>query len=68
LENAAYATLDFWLGEWDVWAEGERVGENRIEKILKGCAIVEHWRDARGGRGRASSMLFQTTRSGGRYG
>lgn len=52
-ENSAYATLDFWIGEWEVWAEGERVGENRIEKILKGCAIMEHWRDVRGGEGKS---------------
>ena len=48
-----YAGLDFWIGEWDVWTGGERVGENRIEKILEGCAIMEHWKDARGGEGKS---------------
>ena len=44
-EDPAYAVLDFWVGEWEVSAAGERVGENRIEKLLQGCAIMEHWTD-----------------------
>lgn len=51
-EDPAYAALDFWVGEWEVSA-GERVGENRIEKLLKGCAIMEHWTDVRGGEGKS---------------
>lgn len=52
-ENPAFETLDFWVGEWDVFAGDSRVGSNRIEKILDGCAIMEHWQDARGGRGKS---------------
>ena len=52
-EDAAYATLDFWVGEWDVLADGQPVGGNRIEKILGGCALLEHWTDARGGEGKS---------------
>jgi len=43
--------LDFWVGEWDVRAGDELVGHNRIEKIMDGCAILEHWRSVAGGRG-----------------
>ena len=52
-EDPAYAALDFWVGEWDVRVDGEPVGENRIEKILDGCAILEHWADARGHEGKS---------------
>jgi hypothetical protein len=48
--------LDFWVGEWDVLVAGQRAGENRIEKILSGCAVVEHWRGVGGGEGR--SLFF----------
>ncbi|HTE51990.1 MAG TPA: DUF1579 family protein [Kofleriaceae bacterium] len=45
--------MDFWLGEWDVtvrartspdsneWAEAH--GSQRVEKILGGCAVAEHF-------------------------
>ncbi len=53
MENPAFETLDFWVGEWDVFAGDTQVGTNRIEKILDGCAIMEHWQDARGGQGKS---------------
>jgi hypothetical protein len=49
-----YHLLDFWVGDWDVVSpQGERQGSNRIEKILGGCAILEHWRDTQGGEGKS---------------
>ena len=45
--------LDFWGGEWDVTSGGSQVGSNRIEKILGGCAIMEHWTGAAGGEGKS---------------
>ncbi len=39
----AYALLDFWLGDWDVYADGKLVGRNQISKILDGCAVQESW-------------------------
>lgn len=55
-ELDSYHTLDFWVGEWDVYADGELVGSNRIEKILSGCAVLEHWRGKGGGEGK--SLFF----------
>lgn len=44
--------LDFWLGDWTVVApDGTAQGTNRIEKVLEGCAIVEHWTGSEGGQG-----------------
>lgn len=50
---AGFDRLDFWLGEWDVMVGGGVAGENRIEKILGGCAVMEFWRGAGGGEGRS---------------
>lgn len=49
----AYKLLDFWVGEWDVYADEERAGGNKIEKILNGCAVIEHWTAADGGKGKS---------------
>ncbi len=48
----AYRQFDFWLGSWEVrLPDGSVAGRNQIEAVLDGCAIVEHWSGARGGRG-----------------
>jgi hypothetical protein len=43
--------LDFWLGTWSVQSNGETVGIDVVESILGGCAILERWTDAGGGKG-----------------
>ncbi len=48
-----YALLDFWLGDWTVHVGDEHVGTNRIEKVLGGCAVIEHWTGAGGGEGKS---------------
>ena len=36
--------FDFWVGTWDVFAaSGKKVGENRIELVADGCALLEQW-------------------------
>jgi hypothetical protein len=54
--DATYHVLDFWLGDWMVLAGGKEAGTNRVEKVLGGCAVAEHWRDAEGSRG--DSLFF----------
>lgn len=51
--NPAYSALDFWAGDWTVWVGDQQVGTNRIIKVMGGCAIEEHWEDARGGAGQS---------------
>lgn len=51
--DQAYGILDFWVGEWEVFVGEQRVGSNRIEKILSGCAILEHWSAAGGDEGKS---------------
>jgi len=57
-----YHVLDFWLGDWTVLAERQEVGTNRVEKILAGCAVLEHWRDADGSRGESFFFVQPVTR------
>ena len=46
-----YHALDFWLGDWDVSVGTTVVGRDRVERILSGCGVAEHWRSARGDEG-----------------
>lgn len=49
--------FDFWIGDWDVTApDGKPAGKNRIEPILDGCALAEHWRGASGGAGHSYNV------------
>lgn len=45
------SAMDFWLGEWEVFVDGQAVGTDHVEKILGGAAILEHWQSREGGRG-----------------
>jgi hypothetical protein len=51
--DSTYAALDFWVGSWSVYVGDTLVGTNRITKVLRGCAVVEEWRDVEGGEGRS---------------
>ncbi len=48
--------FDFWIGTWDVTANGEIAGTNSIEPILEGCVLQETWSGAGGSAG--SSFNF----------
>jgi hypothetical protein len=54
--DPALAALDFWVGDWDVCAEGRLAGHDRVVKILGGCAVTETWTDVDGSRG--NSLFF----------
>jgi len=60
-QNPAYHKLDFWIGDWDVFdrKSGQKDGTNRIEKILKECAILENWTEASDGSEGKSLFYFQ---------
>lgn len=53
--DPAYRQLDFWVGDWEVRdaTKHELAGTDRVEKVLKGAAIVEHWRDTAGHEGKS---------------
>jgi hypothetical protein len=61
--DPAYDLLNFWLGDWTVVdPSGAPQGRNRIEKVLDGCAILEHWRDEGGGEGKSLFYVDRATR------
>jgi hypothetical protein len=49
--------FDFWVGHWRVTEHGKPAGENRIERILDGCALLENWTGAQGGAGKSLNFF-----------
>lgn len=58
-EMPLYNLLDFWLGGWEVYSHDVKVGDNRIEKILGGYAVMERWTAEEGGQ--SKSLFFVDT-------
>jgi len=43
-QGPEHRQFDFWVGQWDVFVpSGKKAGENRIEVIADGCALLEQW-------------------------
>jgi hypothetical protein len=60
--DAAYHRLDFRIGEFDVTtASGLAAGRSRVEALLGGCLLVEHWRGALAGAGQAHYYFERRT-------
>jgi hypothetical protein len=53
--GAEHRQFDFWIGEWTVTRPdtGEVIGRNSITPAADGCALYEHWVNARGKDGRS---------------
>ncbi len=52
-----YRQFDFWVGSWSVTnPAGNVAGTNRIESILGGCVLQEHWASSGGGDGTSLNM------------
>jgi len=63
---AEHHQFDFWIGDWNVMVEKEAgkpqvAGVNRIEAVMDGCALAEHWESAKGGHG--TSLNFYDRRT-----
>lgn len=56
-KDAASRQFDFWLGHWHVSEKGKPAGDNRIERILEGCALLENWTGAQGGEGKSLNFF-----------
>ena len=48
-----YRQFDFWVGDWDLTAGGQRAGTNLVTLEEGGCLIHEHWTGAKGGTGQS---------------
>jgi hypothetical protein len=43
--TAEHRQFDFWIGRWEVFTpDGKKAGDNHIEAIDGGCALIERWR------------------------
>lgn len=46
--------FNFWVGDWEVFnTEGEKIGENLIEKLEDNCIISENWKGQKGSTGKS---------------
>lgn len=43
LQDSSRRHFDFWVGDWDVYVKGSKVGENSITMANGGCAIHEDY-------------------------
>lgn len=48
--------FDFWIGDWEVFVGGNKVGENLVELEMKGCTLVENWKNTGGGLGKSLNV------------
>ncbi len=55
--------FDFWIGNWNVTANGQTAGTNSIEPILDGCVLQETWSGARGSAGSSFNFYNPQTKS-----
>jgi tetratricopeptide (TPR) repeat protein len=54
--------LDFWVGEWDVQANGQTVGKNVIQRLEEGCLIMENWTGNGGNTGKSMNFYDPVTK------
>lgn len=52
-DAAVRRQFDFWVGDWSVAVGGKHAGDNRIDKILGGCALLENWTGGGGMSGKS---------------
>ena len=49
-----HSQFDFWIGDWEVFNEnGEKIGENLVEKLEDNCILNENWTGEKGGTGKS---------------
>lgn len=49
--DPGFHALDFWLGTWQVTANGAYAGSDDVTAELAGCAVMERWTDSDGSHG-----------------
>ena len=54
-----YRKFDFWVGEWDVYSQGQKIAESSITNTNGDCGILENWRP-NGSNGGNSISYYDT--------
>ena len=56
-QTVEHRQFDFWVGHWNVFVpSGKKAGENRIEVIADGCALLEEWTGGGGVTGKSLNI------------
>ncbi len=50
LSTPEYRQFDYWVGEWNVLAQGQQVGTSKVELLEDGCIVAENWTSGQGGQ------------------
>ena len=58
--SLSHRQFDFWLGTWNVTQAGKTAGQNKIESILNGCALMESWKGTGGVTGHSLNTYDST--------
>src|SRR5215212_10231140 len=62
-QSSEHRQFDFWVGHWDVFGPaGKKVGENTIELIGDGCALLEQWTGNGGSTGKSLNIYDKVDR------
>lgn len=62
MSDEGHRQFDFWIGEWDVLdPKGRVVGHSRVEAILDGFVLLEHWTSAQGTNGKSFNRYDSRT-------
>lgn len=54
--------FDFWIGEWEVTADGRVAGHNKITRLFGDCGLREEYTGTRGGYTGSSFNLYDASR------
>ncbi|HEY2558296.1 MAG TPA: hypothetical protein VGI48_01135 [Caldimonas sp.] len=56
-QSVEHRQFDFWVGHWEVYVpSGKKAGENRIQVIADGCALLEEWSGGGGVTGKSLNI------------
>jgi hypothetical protein len=61
--SAQAREFDFWLGEWEVTANGGPAGTSSVQSILDSCVLFENWTGGGGSTGKSFNLYDAVTRS-----
>lgn len=59
--SSDHRAFDFWLGEWEVTANGSLAGQNLITSTQGGCILHEHWTGTGGSTGESFNFYDRST-------
>ncbi len=62
MHTAENRQFDFWVGDWEVLVQNQKVGENLVEIETKGCTVVENWKGTGGNYGKSINVFNPDTR------